>query len=291
MLVLKDILGDEEILIHGNVPRRGPKPKFTDMEVIALSLTTECMGIDSERFLFGKITSTYSSAFTHIIGRRQFNVRRKNLLYLQESIRAKMAALLNEITEVFAIDSMPLEVCKMARMERSKLGKDSDYGAPDKGYCASQDRWYYGYKLHGACSPSGVLQSFDLSKASVHDIHYLKDVSHVFKNCIITGDRGYISKNLKEELWAKSNVCLEAPGRSNQKDKKPVLYALKKIRKRIESVFSQLCVHFMIQRNFAKSFIGYRTRILAKISGMTVLQYINKFVNNRPIGHIKYALW
>ena len=33
----------------GNVPRRGPVPKFSDLEVVALSLTAETESIDSEK--------------------------------------------------------------------------------------------------------------------------------------------------------------------------------------------------------------------------------------------------
>ena len=33
----------------GNVPRRGPVPKFPDLEVVALSLTAETESIDSEK--------------------------------------------------------------------------------------------------------------------------------------------------------------------------------------------------------------------------------------------------
>ena len=36
--------------------------------------------------------------------------------------------------------------------------------------------YYYGYKLHVVCSIKGVVQSFDLSPACVHDIHYFKNV-------------------------------------------------------------------------------------------------------------------
>lgn len=290
LLVLKEVLGNE-FPADGNILRPGPKPMFTDMEVIALSLTAESMSIDSECLLFAKIASTYKLAFPYMISRRQYNDRRKFLFQWVEKIRGVVADRLNAITEVYAIDSMPLEICKMARMERNKMGKGDEYSCPDKGYCASQDKWFYGYKLHGVCSPSGVLQSLNLTKASIHDVNYLNDVRSVFKNCIITGDRGYISKEWKERLWTESGICIEAPGRSNQKDRKPVLYALKKIRKRIETVFSQLCDQFMIQRNYAKSFHGYRTRILAKVSGMTILQYINKFINNKPVGQIKYALF
>jgi hypothetical protein len=286
MHVLREILGNE-FPIDGNLLRPGPKPHFTDMEVLALSITAECMGIDSECYLFAKLED-YKLVFPRMISRRQYNDRRKALFTWQEYIRNKLACNLNDITEVYAIDSMPLEICKLSRMERNKMGKDCEQSAPNKGYCASQDKWFFGYKLHGVCSASGVLQSLDLSKASVHDVHYLKDVSQQFKDCIITGDRGYINKDLKEKLWKENRVCMEVPYRSNQKEKKPVLYVLKKIRKRIETVFSQLCDQFMIQRNYAKSFTGYKTRILAKVTGMTVLQFINK-LNSRPIGQIKYA--
>ena len=62
-----------------------------------------------------------------------------------------------------------------------------------------------------------------------------------------------------------------------------------KARKRIETNFSQLCDHFMLFRNYAKQTIGLFTRIIGKISAFTVLQYIN-YVNNRPVGRVKYAL-
>ena len=45
----------------------------------------------------------------------------------------------------------------------------------------------------------------------------------------------------------------------------------------------------MLKRNYAKSFIGLATRIINKIAGLTILQYINK-INNKPINNIKYAL-
>lgn len=289
MHVLKEILGSE-FPVSGNLKRPGPKPIFTDIEVLALSLTAECMGIDSELYLFGKLESNYKEAFPHMISRRQYNDRRKSLFLWQENIRDKLASKLNEITEVYAIDSMPLEICKLSREERNKLGKEDERTAPDKGFCASQNKYFYGYKLHGVCSPQGVIQAMDLSKASVHDINYLKDVSQEMQNCIITGDRGYINDTLKKEISERSNICLEVPTRSNQKVQKKVLYVLRRIRKRIETVFSQLCDQFMIQRNYATSYSGYRTRILAKVSGMTVLQYINKFIKNKPIGQIKYSL-
>ena len=80
------------------------------------------------------------------------------------------------------------------------------------------------------------------------------------------------------------------PLRSNQKDQKPVIRILKKIRKMIETVFSQLYDQFMLQRNYAKSFTGFKSRILAKVTGLTILQFLNKFINNKPVGRVKHTL-
>jgi hypothetical protein len=78
--------------------------------------------------------------------------------------------------------------------------------------------------------------------------------------------------------------------RSNQKQFKPQPYVFRKSRKRIETLFSQLCDQFMIRRNYAKSFEGFKTRILAKITALTLIQFINKFIFDRPINKIKNQL-
>ena len=39
----------------GNMPRCGVVPRFNDLEVIALSLTEDTMGYDSESYLFGQL--------------------------------------------------------------------------------------------------------------------------------------------------------------------------------------------------------------------------------------------
>ena len=55
----------------GNVPRRGPVPKFSDLEVVALSLTAETESIDSEKWLFyyNMVASHYSSTSTTVTPR------------------------------------------------------------------------------------------------------------------------------------------------------------------------------------------------------------------------------
>ena len=100
-----------------------------------------------------------------------------------------MAERINKQPDIFSIDSMPLEIFKISREQRNKMGKESAQHSPDKGYYASQKKYFYGYKLHSVCSAAGVIQSLDLTPVSVHDVHYLKDVKELFGNCMIIGDK------------------------------------------------------------------------------------------------------
>ena len=100
-------------------------------------------------------------------------------------------------------------------------------------------------------------------------------------DCVLLGYKGYLSQSVQLDLFNEVNIQLETPKRVNQKDYKPQFYPFKKHRKRIETLFSQLCDQFMIRRNYANSFDGFKTRILAKITTLTTIQFLNKFVFNR----------
>jgi hypothetical protein len=278
--VLQEI-SKEQLLVY---QRR--QPKLSDLELISLNLTAEFMGIDSESDLFRKLPKSISTK----IERSVYNRRRRGLVNHINTIRLKLAAHFNEFEDYFIIDSMPLEVCKLSRSSRSKICKEDTYAFPDKGYCASQSSNYYGYKLHAICSVNGVFQSIDLSPASVHDVNYLKDIKAQIRDCTLIGDRGYLSAEIQLNLFETCKIKLNTPMRNNQKDYKKQPYVFRKKRKRIETLFSQLCDQFMIRRNYAKSFQGFKTRILSKITALTVVQYINKFVFDRNINNIKISI-
>ena len=149
-----------------------------------------------------------------------------------------------------------------------------------------KNTYYYGYKLHAVC---GVIHSYDITKANVHDINYLNDVKYDYHDCTIIGDRGYISKTMQLNLFEEAKIELEVPYRLNQKDWKPIFIPYAKARKRIETDFSQFVDQFMLNRNYAKQIEGFMTRIISKISAFTIMQYVN-YSLGKPIGHIKYAL-
>jgi hypothetical protein len=263
------------------------KPKLGNLELIAMNITAEYMGIHSELQLFRDIKNT---SLEDLIERSVYN-RRKRALFIQiEQVRNSLAQDFNEFEDVYVVDSMPLEICKNARASRSKICRDVEFALPSKGFCASQKAYYFGYKLHGICSLSGVIQSIDITPASVHDIHILKDVKTTYTRCTLLGDMGYLSADIQLNLFETVQIKLQTPMRKNQTNYLEQPYVFKKGRKRIETLFSQMCDQFRIRNNYAKTFMGYRTRILSKITALTVIQHLNKFVYDRPINHLKVNL-
>lgn len=286
--ICKDFAGNR-VNELGNVPRCVVVPKFSDLEVIALGITAEAFGFDSENLLFYRLQNECKDDLPNLISRRQFNVRRKLTARLAEEIRKDVAVAIDGTEDVFCIDSKPIKVCQNARAKRCVMGRDNVEAAPDWGYCAAQGMHYYGYKLHAVCGIRGIIHSYDMTAASVHDIHYLNDVRWEYHDCMMLGDKGYLSAEVQKNLFETVNITLEVPYRLNQKNWRPPSWAYKRFRKRIETIFSQLNDNLMMIRNYAKQSCGLFTRMAGKIAAMTFMQYVN-FVNHRPIGQIKYSL-
>ena len=175
---------------------------------------------------------------------------------------------------------------QVSRAKRSNICATADI-QPDLGYCASQKKRYFGYKLHAVCDENAVIRLFDLSPANVHDVNYLKDVKYNLSNCRLIGDKAYISADYRADLFTSRKMELFVPMRKNQ------LYGIefskykRQMRKRIETLFSQLAGQFSLNINFAKTFQGLAVGIISKITALTMIQYLNLFVFNRSINNIK----
>ncbi len=73
--IIKELLAND-VDKTGNVPRPGPKPKFSDAEVITLSLISDSLLIDSENYLFKKLHGEYKSDFPNLMERSVYNKRK-----------------------------------------------------------------------------------------------------------------------------------------------------------------------------------------------------------------------
>lgn len=261
-------------------------PKLTNLELVSLSITAEYMSINTELQLFRFLEDTYLETR---IERSVYNRRRKKLFDYTEAIRKRLSEMLTSSTGIFILDSMPTPICKYARANRSNICA-TEQVQPSFGYCASQKSNYFGYKFHAVCDQNGVFHSFDLTPANIHDVNYLKDVKYNLSNCDLIGDRGYISSDYQLDLFSYANINLSVPMRKNQHGFVRFSKAKAKIRKRIETNFSQLQSQFSWAINHAKSLKGLTTRLAAKITAFTTIQHLNVFVFNRKMNKIKVNL-
>lgn len=261
-------------------------PKMSDLELVALNITAEYMSINSELQLFRCI---FGTDLEGKIERSVYNKRRRKLFPYIEKIRETLSSKFSDFTDVFIVDSTPIEICKISRANRSAICSTQEI-KPAFGYCAAQKSRYFGYKLHAVCDKNGIFHSYDFTPANVHDVNYLNDVKHDFENCLLIGDRGYISKEFQVDLFNYSNIQLSVPMRKNQHDFVVFSKTKSRIRKRIETAISQLNGQFLIHINLAKTFQGLATRIASKITSFTMIQYLNFFVFKRSLNKIKINL-
>ena len=115
-------MGKDLVNKDGNIPRRGVVPKFSDLEVLSLSMASESLGIDSESYLFS-ILKEYKEKIPNLISRRQYIDRSKFTRNFCETIRKRMADSIDGGEDYFCIDSKPIEVCRVARGKRCTMGK------------------------------------------------------------------------------------------------------------------------------------------------------------------------
>jgi len=206
---------------YGNFQKPGRPPRFSDLDLLTLSVVAESLSLDSEHALFQRLQSDYQDAFPTLIDRSGYNVRRRKLAPYLDQLRHRLQQRLIPQEDRFLVDSMPLPICQIARASRVRICRSPLETAPATGYCASQDQWYYGYKLHTVCSLDGVVTSLDLSPANTADIHSLRDIKAEYADCVIYGDKGYLGQELQLELFTTRRIQVETPMRRNQKDYRP----------------------------------------------------------------------
>lgn len=262
------------------------QPKLSNLELVALILTSEYMSYNSELQLFRAISGTELGTK---IERSVYNKRRRKLKSYIEQVRQCLSQKFSHLSRLFIIDSTPIEICKMSRAKRSNICATENI-QPAFGYCATQKKYYFGYKLHLVCDDNAIIHSYDFTPANVHDINYLKDVKYNLYNCELIGDRGYISADYQEDLFSYGKIKLTVPMRSNALNPQELSKTKRRKRKRIETLFSQLDGQFSMNINFAKSFEGLASRIISKITALTMIQYLNLFVFNRKLNAVKINL-
>ena len=155
-------------------------------------------------------------------------------------------------SQIYSVDSFPVEICQIQREKRSKLWQDVSL----KGYNASKKKYFYGFKVHMVVTTNQEPVSCYISEGSVHDItasfEFLNDLP---KNAIVIGDKGYISSRL-DAFLASFGIELSSLKRKNMPID-PNHKVKRKIRKGVETAFSVITAKFgkVIKATSIKGFL------------------------------------
>lgn len=265
-------------------------PKAPDLLIVTLSIVMEQRGIHSEYELYERLCKDAPDYFSMLPDRCNFNRRRRRLYLVIDEFTNYLASEMTTKEDVFIIDSTPIEICRFARFKRLKIMQEQLDFRPTIAKNYIDNRRYAGYKLHAVVSSNGVIVNYHITQANVHDVNLLQPLAQSLPaDSELIGDKGYISESRQLEIFSDNQVRVYTASRNAQKATPfPINKRRQRVRKRVETCFSQLKDQYRLIANYAKSFEGLKTRIVSKIAAFTVAQYLN-FMNSLPIGKVKYA--
>ena len=256
-VIIDDIYN--EIIPIGIRNRRNIKDsKLSDSEIITISIVGELLTIDSEKSFFSLLKREYKELFPRLGDRTRFNRTKRNLHLVISKIRGYISEFMQLYSNnIRVIDSMPIPVCEFGRAHFSKCFK----GEASYGICASKKETYFGFKFHALTTVDGFLTDYVITPANIDDRNAVWDLCDKYRSISIIGDKGYINKRLTPEL----------------KNERQLLF---KVRRRIETSFSQLTEQLNLNKVKSKSLLGFMTRTSIKVLAHNISFLINKLMKN-----------
>jgi len=258
------------------------KAKLSDSEIITISILGELTSNDSEKAWLSFVAKNMRDLFPNICERSRFNRVRRNLVRVIEHIRISLNQYLAQCSDYLRIvDSAPLQVCEFGRARYCRLF--SCHGA-SYGVCPSKKQTYYGYKIHALCTDNGIISDFIITSANVDDKAAVWELVEQYnRHLTLIGDKGYISTRLADDLFNEKGIKLLYMKRDNSKDQYPkqLRQAIFKIRRRVETSFSQLADQFNIETTRAKSLWGLNVRLQTKVLAFNLCFLINQLLGRK----------
>lgn len=259
---------------------RGFAPKLTDSEVITMEIVGEFMGKDQDMQIWQYFHDDWLSWFPNLGSRANFVKQSANLWKVKQLIHEQLVEKMNALHDVLhLVDGFPMPVCKITRAKGSHCFK----GEAAYSYCAAKDEKYYGFEGHILINSEGVICSATFAAANIDERDVLQDLTDGLTGLLV-GDKGYIRPILKEELL-NQGLDLETPLRKNMKDTRPKILVqhFMTLRRRVETVISQLTERFHIEKVRARNCWHLISRFIRKVLAHTIGVFLNKLLGNSPL--------
>ena len=251
----------EQAKLLGVARKRGPAPCLSMSEVMTILICFHRSHYrDFKAYYTQHVSKHMRSEFPALVSYTRFVELIPSSLptmYLYLHVR------FGQGTGVAFIDSTPLAVCHNRRIGRHRVFA----GIATRG--KSSMGWFYGFKLHLIVNDQGDLLAVHLTPANTDD---RKPVPQMTKELWgkLVGDRGYLSKALFEQLFARG-LQLITPIRKNMKNQLVVLVDKLLTRKRfiIETIVDQLKNISQIQHTRHRSPTNFLVNLIAGLIAYT----------------------
>ncbi len=264
-------------LLAGKV---GAKPIFSDSEVVTLSIAEHWLGYNDEREFLRFMRHNYLALFPRLLSQSQFNRRTRNLCWVINAMRRDIVESMGWLMdECRLIDGTPIHARHWRRFGKGHLMLPE----ASLGHCAAKKETYYGYRLILLTTTEGIPTDWGLFPASRDEREGAMDLLMDYQNLITLGDKGFLDQERQQVLAEECGVLLLTPKRVNQKEQNPKAWdaILNRLRRMIETTFSQAKETFGLEKPRARTLWGMLSRLIAKIAGLTIAAWSNQN-NARP---------
>ena len=254
------ILSDHSLVQNTDLKQRNRKSTLSDSEVMTILILFHSGHYrDLKHYYINHVKKHMKSEFPQTVSYNRF-------VELQKKVVVKLAILLKmfclgKCIGISYIDSTPIRVCHIKREKQHKVFK----GFAQKGQCSLG--WFYGFKLHLIINDKGEILDFIITPGNIDDRKPLSDINlhkRIFRK--LFGDKGYISKDLFEQLFI-DGVHLITKIKKNMKNSLMLLQDKIALRKRalIETVNDELKNICQVEHTRHRSFDNFVTNLLSEL--------------------------
>lgn len=276
-LILYTVIDDLYQLLVPSAVRERPSSEqitFSDSEVLTLSIMQEACSNDSETSFHRIVAKNHLDLFPTLPSRSRYHRRRKALLQVQLHLLRYLMHHLRRAAAYVITDSAPIETAHFVRSQSAKRSiPEAAYG-----YAPTKKRTFFGFRLHALLTNEGALVDFVLSPADVgerevgeHLLTQSVDVPSLADN----GYSGYWLAHLVGRHGGRLWVSERPTAPTKTKEQGRLRRFLRGKRALIETVFSMLADQFTLETTRARSLLGLKTRVAAKLLAFDVSIVIN----------------
>lgn len=264
------------------IPRRGPRGKVTDAELVALAVAQAAMGIPSDRQFLGLVGKVLPGWFPHLPEQSQYNRRLRRLAPTLAAVQLRIAELIAE-GGLRITDGTLLGVANYAGCaSRSEFAGTAAYG-----YCAAKSQYLWGMRLVLVTDRHGVPVGYMLVAANEKEYEPVRELTTAHAGCTLIADKGLWGRQYRETL-ALQDVSIITPDRVRTADNLARERRLAGLRLVIESTISNLKGQMRLEQHLAKTPAGLAQRIAQRLLALTIGMLLNTLTGRKPRALVAY---